>query len=45
MHEWLPSIAAVGIGVPISVHFRLGGFLSAFLFGGLSALFMILGHY
>lgn len=44
MHDWLPSIAAVGIGVPISIHWQLNWFGSAFLYGGLSALFIMLCH-
>lgn len=44
MHDWLPSVAAVGIGVDIAARWELTWIESGFLCGGLSALFMMFCH-
>ena len=43
MHDWLPCLAAIGIGVPVAVHCRWGGLMAAFFCGGLHALIRYFG--
>lgn len=43
MHEWLPIVAAVGIGVALGASMELTPFGAAMLCGGLGALIQYFG--
>jgi hypothetical protein len=43
MHEWLPTIIAVGLGAPIGYKLNLGGIMTGLLCLGIHGLVVFIG--